>query len=182
MRIVDKKILSVFLVSVCSLSLIGCENEAATEPTAESVVAEDENPEDENITEDAVAEETTQDNAEKPTRNTSVVEIPANLSDNLYDFQIAIDGTVYQFPMWAKDFEALGWTYVGDPEGTIASNEYAVSEEWEKDGVTVFTTMANLSINTINKMAKLLLLRSVQTVNRNKENGKSIDFPFLFSI
>lgn len=73
----------------------------------------------------------------------------SGLSDDLYDFQISIDGTVYQFPMWYSEFEALGWEYDGDPTDTLSSNQYTVTEVWAKDGCRVYTRLANLSMNTV---------------------------------
>lgn len=73
----------------------------------------------------------------------------SDLSGNLYDFRISIDGTVYQFPMWYSEFEALGWEYGGDPTDTLSSNQYSTTEVWRKDGFRVYTTLANMSMNTV---------------------------------
>ena len=88
--------------------------------------------------EDAVAKE-----EKVPAWNTAV-----KLSDDLYDFQISIDGTVYQFPMWYSDFEALGWEYSGDNTDTLSSNQYAGTQCWKKDDFSVYTILGNLSMNT----------------------------------
>lgn len=74
---------------------------------------------------------------------------PMKLSDNLYDFQISIDGTVYQFPMWYSDFEALGWQYDGDNTDTLSNNQYVGIRHWKKDGVSVHTEFANKSMKTV---------------------------------
>ncbi len=78
-------------------------------------------------------------------------ELPTELSDDLYSYQVSINGEVYQFPMWAKDFKALGWTYTGTAteEDKLASYEYISAEKWEKDGVEVYTTLANLTMNSL---------------------------------
>lgn len=75
--------------------------------------------------------------------------VPGELSDDLYDFQISIDGTVYQFPMWYSDFEALGWEYDGDASQTLSSNQYTAAETWVKDGYKIYRKFANLSMNTV---------------------------------
>ncbi|MCM1253064.1 MAG: hypothetical protein NC321_09600 [Clostridium sp.] len=73
------------------------------------------------------------------------VSTPARLSANLYDFQISIDGTVYQFPMKYADLEALGWTYEGDSAQTLDVNQYVPLQEWIKDDVSISTKLANVS-------------------------------------
>ncbi len=89
------------------------------------------------------AVESSEASVEVPAVNT-----PAELSEDLYSFQVAVDGTVYQFPMWYSDFEALGWTYKGEPTDTLSSNQYTAAETWTKgDNMKVYTKIANLSIN-----------------------------------
>ena len=153
-----RKLLSTLLASVMVLSLVGCAKEADTEPaTTEPAIVEETVAEVVKETETEAAEETIVETVEetieeiksKPARNASSVVTPAELSDDLYDFQISIDGTVYQFPMWASDFEALGWTYDGDASQTLSSNQYTVAETWNKGEISVYTQIANLSMNTI---------------------------------
>jgi len=80
--------------------------------------------------------------------NAPVANVPSELSDDLYSFQISIDGTVYQFPMWYADFAATGWTYTKDAEAeSLTSNQYTVAETWEKDGYKIYTQFANLTMN-----------------------------------
>lgn len=78
-----------------------------------------------------------------------VVNTPSELSDDLYSFQVSIDGTVYQFPMWAKEFKALGWTYDGDGSQTITSNQYSFSETWVKGDAKVYANFLNLTMNEL---------------------------------
>lgn len=73
----------------------------------------------------------------------------AKLSENLYDFQLSIDGTVYQLPMSYADFEAMGWAYDGDCADTLFPNQYAVLQRWRKDDSYLHTKLANLSENTV---------------------------------
>ena len=53
---------------------------------------------------------------------------PAELSKDLYSFQLEYDGIVYQFPMAYEDFTAQGWqlSEYDDPEQTLTANSYAV--------------------------------------------------------
>jgi len=147
-----KKVLSILLASVLTLSLIGCAQTADVEPVSEettTVVEEETVVEETTVVEttEEVVEETTEAVAEKPKRD--AVAAPSELSDDLYDFQISVDGTVYQFPMWAADFEALGWTYDGDASQTLSSNQYTTTESWDKGEFSVYTQLANLSMNTV---------------------------------
>lgn len=119
------------------------EDEKEEETKTEEVETEDVETEEESTVE-AETEEETKEAAKKSSANT-----PSELSDDLYSFQVSIDGTVYQFPMWYSDFESLGWTYDGDNTQTLSSNQYSVVETWEKDGVSVYTQLANLSMNTV---------------------------------
>lgn len=153
-----KKALVLLLALSCSLSMIACsdsadesgtvpvkdafaeESEEADEKEAESEIETEEESE---TPEETEAETESEKPAEKPS-----AQMPGELSDDLYDFQVSINGTVYQFPMWYSDFENMGWTYDGDNTQTLSSNEYSVAETWEKDGVSVYTDFANLSMNT----------------------------------
>ena len=49
--------------------------------------------------------------------------------------------------MWFKEFEALGWTYNDDTSYMLLADEYLVAESWEKDGIKVYTEIANATIN-----------------------------------
>ena len=95
-------------------------------------------------------EEDIEENVEETTKpDSSTVNTPSELSDDIYSFQVSIEGTVYQFPMWASDFKALGWTLDGAPDDTLASYQYTSAETWVKDGFEVYTTLANLTMNTL---------------------------------
>ncbi len=77
------------------------------------------------------------------------VQAPSDLSDDLYSFQISIDGTVYQFPMWYEDFVALGWECTEDLSTKLVSNQYFPSAVFTKDGVKFYAGLANLSMNSV---------------------------------
>lgn len=70
------------------------------------------------------------------------------LSDDLYSFQLMIDGELYAFPMSFADFTAMGWEYDGDETETLSPNQYTVAERFEKDGLEIYAAIANLGINT----------------------------------
>lgn len=157
-----KKTLSLLLAISCVLSATACSTAEGEETEETSRISEareelegefnenedeaEEEPEVEEASEEETPEEE-QPKEEKEIKTTSAV--PGELSDDLYDFQISIDGTVYQFPMWYSDFEALGWEYDGDNTETLSSNQYTVAESWSKNGFEVYTQLANLSMNSV---------------------------------
>lgn len=148
-----KKVLALLLALSCVSLMVACKgSERVVEESEIEEEVEVEEPEEEEIEEDLDEEEVeeeeevveTEDKKDKPE-----VSAPADLSDDLYDFQISIDGVVYQFPMWYSDFEALGWEYDGDATETLSSNQYTTTQVWKKDGVRIYTRFANLSMNTV---------------------------------
>ncbi len=72
---------------------------------------------------------------------------PTELSDNILDFQISINGDVYQFPTWYKDFESMGWFFTGDSSEKLMADGYTWSQEWIKDGASVYSYLYNPTIN-----------------------------------
>lgn len=157
-----KKTLALLLAITCTLSMSACGNETAetgsrADEAREEIEAElNEEPEESEAEEEPDAEEepeTEEEPEEEKPEETKTpakaASAPSELSDDLYDFQISIDGTVYQFPMWYSDFEALGWEYDGDNTRTLSSNQYTTTEVWEKDGFEVYTRFANLSMNAV---------------------------------
>ena len=159
-----KKTLALLLAISCTLSMSACGAANRDEDAAEAVSRADEareeleeelNGESEEETEteeesQSEEEPETEEPAEPEEKKTPAKATgPSELSDDLYDFQISIDGTVYQFPMWYSDFEALGWEYDGDNTQTLSSNQYTSTEVWVKDGFKVYTEFANLSMNAV---------------------------------
>lgn len=78
------------------------------------------------------------------------------LSDDLYSFQMKIDGQLYQFPMSYDEFTALGWVYKGDEAEELRPNSYdSVRFMWGE--VTypgevrpkVSVPLFNLGLNTV---------------------------------
>ncbi|MBQ6887241.1 MAG: hypothetical protein IJN54_06995 [Lachnospiraceae bacterium] len=152
-----KKTLALLLALSCALSATACS--AQKEVTETTVVAKDAFAEEskepettvtsETVSEDETVAETESAKEPKSDAKKTSANMPSELSDDLYSFQVSINGTVYQFPMWYSDFENLGWTYDGDNTQTLTSNQYSLSEVWEKDGFSVYTQLANLSMNTV---------------------------------
>lgn len=156
-----KKTLAVLLAISCTLSMAACgasgdNGDASAADEAREALAEEfeeEEPEEE-IEEEPEVEEAQEEEEEEPEEEEvaepkKAASAPSELSDDLYDFQVSIDGTVYQFPMWYSDFEALGWEFQEDATDTLSSNQYTFGVAWKKDGFRVSTRLANLSMNTV---------------------------------
>lgn len=147
-----KRRLLILLLSLSCVAATACGSKEATKEVElskeESTEAEEE--EETEPEEEADAEEPAEEpEKEEKAKEKKDVAVPSELSDDIYSFQVSIDGTVYQFPMWYSEFEALGWEYDGDPTETLSSNQYTTTQTWKKDGVTVYTSFANLSINSV---------------------------------
>ena len=144
-----KKALVLLLALSCTLSMAACSgSESAGTFKAEDAFEEESTEVTEETTEEETETESEEETETEEETKKSSSNMPADLSDDIYDFQISIDGDIYQFPMWYSEFEALGWTYDGDSSETLSSNQYTTTEVWEKDGVKVYTGFANLSMNT----------------------------------
>lgn len=143
----------VLLFSLCFIFLTACadtQSESSnvmsmneTDVEAAEAIPPPDNTEKEEVSD--IKDEPEDENTEKQPRFST----PAALSDNLYDFQLSIDGTVYPLPMRYCDFESLGWIYGGDNTDTLSVNQYVARQQWEKDGISIDTKLANLSADTV---------------------------------
>lgn len=73
----------------------------------------------------------------------------AELSDDIYSFEVKIDGELYKFPMSYADFIAKGWTYKDDETTEISPNTYSPTEVFQKGNLEVYASLINLGINTV---------------------------------
>lgn len=90
----------------------------------------------------AYAEETEMPAAEASSEG---AENAGELSDDWKDYQIQIDGQVYQFPMMYSDFAAMGWSADADIE--IQPNQYTWVTATNGD-LSVTIDIINLGLNT----------------------------------
>lgn len=75
----------------------------------------------------------------------------AQLSENLYDFQIQLDGEVYQFPMSYEEFLAYGWeisSAYSDETEELEPNQYDLVY-FSKGDVECMAFALNLGLNTM---------------------------------
>ncbi len=84
---------------------------------------------------------------ESVVEETTVEVVETELSE-IYSYQISINGIELQFPMWYSEFEAAGFTYMGDATKTLEPCHYTIEDIWTMDGVEVETSLGNRSINT----------------------------------
>ena len=74
-----------------------------------------------------------------------VFEWPTELSDDWHDYQIQLDGTVYQFPMPYTEWESMGWRSEYLPS-YIAGNTYE-SASFYNDTMECTLYIANIMVN-----------------------------------
>ncbi len=86
--------------------------------------------------------------AEGETEATAAEAAEGELSDDIYSFQLKLDGDLYQFPMAYADFVAKGWTCVEDETMEISPNYYD-SFRFTKGNLEVYAEVFNLGLNTV---------------------------------
>lgn len=90
--------------------------------------------------------------AEETTEAATVVAVDTDseaLSDDIYSFQLKLNGELYTFPMSCADFIARGWECSDeDASYEIEPNSY-MSIVFKKDGLKVYATVYNLGLNTV---------------------------------
>lgn len=87
-------------------------------------------------------------NAAAPEPSYAVYEAPTELSENILDFQISVDGVILQLPMWYSDMEALGLTYTGDPNEKLESYTACYSDDWNLGQNEISTKFTNFASST----------------------------------
>lgn len=146
-----RKSLCIFLAGamVCLAGCSGLPGKEAAETTEQTESAATEafnDVEEETITEEAATEEVKKPEIKNKTTSS------AEVSDDIYSFQIVIDGDVYQFPMTYSDFVSFGWEH--DPgaytdEIELQPNQYSPTEIFKKDGMQIYGVVANFGMNTV---------------------------------
>lgn len=108
---------------------------------------------------------------------TEVATEAADLSDDLYSFQLKINSDVYAFPMSYEEFTALGWEYLGDAASEIQPNSYSPAERFQKDGLEVYATIVNLGINTVPMSQASVAGISVDSFQMDDVSDVTIELP-----
>lgn len=86
--------------------------------------------------------------AETETEASTEAAADGELSDDLYSFQVKLDGELYQFPMSYADFVAKDWTCVDDDTTEMAPNNYS-SFRFTKGNLEAYVDIINVGINTV---------------------------------
>ncbi len=176
-----KKVASLILLSSICLSLGGCGRIAdmvvsnLQEDSVESNIETESESEEFNLEEESEKDYLAEISEEEVERN-EWKDYDVELSENIMDFEIAIDGEVYKFPMWFSDFEEKGWEFKGDKTVSLSSSEYVISMEWEKNGVRATTNITNLSLNTAT-LENSLITRFVIDSYDLADLKASVEFP-----
>lgn len=108
--------------------------------------------------------------------NINTVTVPTNLSDDLYSFQLQMDGVVYQFPMTYQQFISQGWTYLGDLTTTLDPNQYTVAERFQKGDYEVYISLVNFGMDTTT-LDNCLVAGISMDQYLIKDNGLNITLP-----
>lgn len=86
--------------------------------------------------------------AEEGETEATAAETAGELSDDIYSFQLKLDGELYQFPMSYADFIAKGWTCVDDETTEMSPNQYS-SFRFTKGNLESYVEAFNLGLNTV---------------------------------
>lgn len=74
----------------------------------------------------------TENTTEQEKSSTKNEKEKSELSDDISDFQISINGTIYQLPMKYSAFTKAGWSYSGEEEEQIQPEETILSDWFQK--------------------------------------------------
>ena len=180
-----KKIKVMWLIGMVAILVMGCGSKESTNQTAVETTVETTKGSEE--TKEEVIEESTTE-AQETKEETTAVETtgeatkesgskPQNneLSDDIYSFQISIDGDVYQFPMKYNDFVAYGWQYDGDESATLDSMYKAGTQVFNKKKLQCYATIVNFDINALPLNA--CYVTGIQIETSQNKSGAEIIMP-----
>lgn len=139
-----KQYIIVGMIAMAALALNGCGEKKSPVETQETTMLE--------TTLEETTVETTKETTEETTEETTKSESGeaktiGTLSDDIYSFQLQLDGEVYQFPMKYSDFVAGGWVYDGDDTETLDSGYRASTQVFDKGKLEIYMDILNFDIN-----------------------------------
>lgn len=140
-----KKILTLLLATALLLSAFAaCGNKegASSSEAASSEITATPTPQPTEKPTPKPTEEPTPEPSQVPVSNGMV------LSNDIYSFQLEMNGVVYQFPMTYAEFTSYGWVCKDDDTEGIRSNAYG-GVTFEKDGYSVYAHVTNFDINEL---------------------------------
>lgn len=120
--------------------------------------------------------ESEQESISKEEAASTEEEEQAVLSDDLFSFQVSIDGVIYEFPMWYEEFAALGWEDKDDNTVMLETNlssKYA--SFWKKGDSSVQTVFWNFTANA--KPYSECVIAEIRFANHNIQDGTEVILP-----
>lgn len=70
------------------------------------------------------------------------------LPNDIYSFQMALNGDLYDFPMSYVDFITYGWTLDGDDTITLNPDQYSMTQTFRNGEMSCFVNIINFDINS----------------------------------
>lgn len=136
-----KNYIALFIIVLC-IMMVGCskKNKPVTNENVEEKVTDTVENDTQSEDDEVSSSEGDSSTEEKSTN--------ANLSDDLYSFQVELNGMVYQFPMSFNDLTANGWKYDGDTSLKLEPNQYTSEQFSNEDGLKIYADLINLGENT----------------------------------
>lgn len=107
---------------------------------------------------------------DKDDKKADVKKSSETLSDNIYDYQISIDGTVVSFPISFSDFESYGFECTDDKTQSIPSGSYGMFYFKNDNDNKVMGFVMNFGVNAAN--AEDCYIVGVQADKFNCKNGE----------
>lgn len=177
-----KAYLALLLTAALALSACGSKEapadaavtEETSELTSEKPVRE-EAPAETQSAEETVAE--TESEEESITESKTAPIAAADLSDDIYSYQVAYNGVVMEFPMWYSDFAAMGWEMDDDDVDTLEPYQYTFSTRFiDADGNKIYARLANMRHDVLPYTDCLVVGFSVDEYDLDK-TGATISIP-----
>lgn len=157
-----KKILLGLFTGIC-ITLAACgtskdnsnneETKTVYEETEEATaVTESDDADSSDLAQTDIAESENVDSAESEDtdeKQDTVLGANSMLSDDIYAYELLIDGDVLKVPMSFKELESLGYEFSGDATEKLASNYYTTSQYFAKGETKLACQIANYDINEL---------------------------------
>lgn len=179
-----RKVFALLFTVITVVIVSACGNQKDVEDvvqntTTESVESESKN-EQEEKTEEVVTEETLNLKEDNSATDESIKGGTkpdfGTLSDDLYSFQVEINGDLYQFPMRYSDFVSYGWEYNEDDTEKLGSN-YMLMGVFSNGKFDCYVDIANFDVNA-QAISECYISRiSVESINLRNVDDFSLRLP-----
>ena len=116
-----------------------------------------------------VEEEIEEEVEEKDNKKPLKAPTSGTLSDDIYDFQISIDGFVYQIPVLYEDMVANGYS-CEDDEDELPSMNYSLADVVKFGGSKMYVQFMNFDINSAPKKDGYIVQMSIEADELDDNN------------